>query len=185
MADSLTPELEAMHAAMRQAEAAALARQEAKRRQREADGAEVDMDELAELALLGEPVEKVLPANHAFALDDQPIEQVDRMGLADLIAQASAQLPEHEREERHGDLVVMRHEAPPSAWYEEAAEAVLPAAMRNVSGPVDVKALLTALMVEVGDVKRTNAILMDLVTRVDEKVDRIARQLKDRPFTGR
>jgi hypothetical protein len=42
---------------------------------------------------------------------------------------------------------------------------------------------LQALMVEIGDVKRTNALIMEQLTRMEEKVERTNRQLKERRFS--
>ena len=82
--------------------------------------------------------------------------------------------------EVHGDLVVFKPHDQAKAWYELAAEEALPASLREVKGAVDVKMLLQALLVEIGDVKRTNAILMEHMTRLEEKVDRTNRFLRER-----
>lgn len=168
-----SPALEAMKQAMRAAEQASKARQEAKRAfgERQAPASD-EIDMLANLAAADEP-EDFLAALQPHVLEDD-------LDLDLLVAQASAEVPELENEERDGDLVVMKQGVSAQPWYQEAAEAALPEALKGVTGPMDVKTLLTALMVEIGDVKRTNALLLDLVTRVEEKVDRVNRQMKDR-----
>jgi hypothetical protein len=171
---ALSPQLEAMHRAMRQAEEAAERRRQAKLQAREDQEADPEIAMLAELALVNEPVDRnQKPTFVSYALGDEN-------DLDSLIAEAAAQTPDAPGEERDGDLVIMRHENQAAPWYQEAAEAALPAALRELAGPVDVKTLLQALIVEIGDVKRTNALLLEHLTRVEEKVDRTNRQLKDR-----
>jgi hypothetical protein len=170
------PALEAMRQAMKQAEEAAERRRLAKLAEQEAQEAS-DLDELAELALMSEPVERTTrPTFLPFALDEDH-------DLGKLISEVADQIPDNPFEDRHGDLVVVRHEAQATPWYQQAAEAALPAALRGVAGPTDVKTLLQALMVEIGDVKRTNALIMEQLTRMEEKVERTNRQLKERRFS--
>ena len=88
-------------------------------------------------------------------------------------------LPEMPRDEVHGDLVIKSHEEKVKAWYDLAAEEALPASLRDADGPLDIRRLLTALIVEVGDVKRTNAMLMEQLTRIEEKVERTNRTLRN------
>jgi hypothetical protein len=167
------PALEAMRQAMKAAEEAAERRRLAKLQEAAAEEAD-NMDMLAELALINEPVDrKAEPTFVSYALDEDH-------DLASLISQVSRQIPDNPNEERDGDLVVVRHDVPASPWDQEAAEAALPSALRGIVGPVDVKTLLQALIVEIGDVKRTNAAIMDYLVRLEEKVDRTNRTLKDR-----
>jgi hypothetical protein len=168
------PALEAMRRAMKAAEDAAERRRLAKQAEQQAEDAQSDMDMLAELALMGEPVERTQrPTFLPFALDEAH-------DLSALIEEVAEQIPDNPNEERHGDLVVVRHEAQAAPWYQEAAEAALPAALRGIAGPTDVKTLLQALIVEIGDVKRTNALIMEQLSRMEEKVERTNRTLKDR-----
>jgi hypothetical protein len=114
----------------------------------------------------------------------QPTFRIEGDALDDmsaLIAEAAAAAPELDHIERHGDLTIFKAEAQAAPWYQLAGEESLPAALRGVKGPIDVKVLLQALIVEVGDVKRTNAILMEALSRLEEKVDRTNRLLRDRP----
>lgn len=166
-----SPAIEAMRHAMRAAEEAARARAESKKHEQRDAGRDVDM--LAELALLEQPFAPIDSANMQYALDEM-------LDVQSLIQEAAAIVPEPQNEERDGDLVLLKHEAQAAPWYQEAGEAALPAGLKGIAGPIDVKTLLTALMVEIGDVKRTNAILMEMVSRVEEKVDRVSRQMKDR-----
>ncbi len=103
----------------------------------------------------------------------EPIENLDS-----LVQAIERELPEMPTDEVHGDLVIKRHDDKLKAWYELAANEALPAALRDLTGPVDVKRLLTALLIEVGDVKRTNAMLMEQLTRIEEKVERTNRHLR-------
>ena len=98
--------------------------------------------------------------------------------LEALVQAVERELPEMPTDEVHGDLVIKRSEEKVEAWYELAAGEALPAALRDLPGPLDVKRLLTALIVEVGDVKRTNAMLMEQLTRIEEKVDRTNRHFR-------
>ncbi|MDB5095622.1 MAG: hypothetical protein JWM80_43 [Cyanobacteria bacterium RYN_339] len=168
------PALEAMRQAMKQAEDAAARRRHAKAQEQAAEEAAASMDNLAELALINEPVDrKAKPMFVSYALDEDH-------DLASLISQVSQQIPDNPNEDRDGDLVVVRHEVAATPWYQDAAEAALPAALRGMVGPVDVKGLLQAMLVEIGDVKRTNAIILEQLARMEEKVDRTNRQLKDK-----
>lgn len=92
-----------------------------------------------------------------------------------LVAELERSLPDVPNDEVHGDLIIKRSEEKVRAWYDLAAENALPAPLRAAPGPIDVKRLLTALLVEVGDIKRTNAILMEHMTRIEEKLDRLNR----------
>jgi hypothetical protein len=87
-------------------------------------------------------------------------------------------MPDLPSDEHHGELVIVRPEEQVQTWYELAAEQALPSALRDIDGPVDVKRLLSALLVEIGDVKRTNAMLMDQLARIEEKVDRTNRTIR-------
>lgn len=170
------PALEAMRQAMKAAEEAAERRRVAKQAEQDAAEGGDELEMLAELALLAEPVERnQRPTFLPFALDEAH-------DLTTLIEEVAEQIPDNPNEERHGDLVVVRHEAQATPWYQEAAEAALPAALRGLVGPTDVKSLLQALIVEIGDVKRTNALIMEQLTRMEEKVERTNRTLKDRRF---
>ncbi len=100
--------------------------------------------------------------------------------LEELIRQASADLPEVNNREDFGDLVLIKHDAPAEAWYTQASEQALPGVLRGVKGPVDLKMLVQAMMIEVGDVKRTNAIIIETLARIEEKVERTNRHLRDR-----
>lgn len=168
------PALDAMRQAMKDAEEAAERRRIAKLGGEASASPDLDIEMLAELALIQEPVTtSAQPAHFAYA-----IEETEDLDL--LIAQATATIPDGPGEERDGDLVVINHEIPAKPWYQEAAEAALPEALRQMAGPTDIKALLQALIVEVGDVKRTNALIMEQLSRVEEKVERTNRQLKER-----
>jgi phage shock protein A len=169
--EAVSPALEAMKVAMQAAEEAAAARRAAKKRE-QADAPEA-YETLAELALIAEPLELDSRPFISYALGDSP-------ELESLIAEAAAVVPDGADDERDGDLVVLKPVSTVKPWYEEAAEAALHANFQSVAGPIDVKSLLQALMVEIGDVKRTNALLLELITRLDEKVERVSRQLKER-----
>jgi hypothetical protein len=172
-----SPALHAMRAAMQAAAEAAEARAQAKaaRRARERaagplEPGEEDYEVLAATARDPEALE--LPAlSPAFELGEA--EDVDA-----IVAELNRLVPEQPTDEVHGDLVIRRGEEQVQAWYELAAQAALPRQIRDVAGPVDVKGLLTALLVEIGDVKRTNALLMDQLARIEEKVDRTNRNLR-------
>lgn len=126
----------------------------------------------------------------ATALDPQVLEPEEDEGplptfelgeaedLDTLVAELASHTPELPSDERHGDLVIIRPEDQAKAWYELAAESALPLALRDVVGPIDVKQLLSALLIEIGDVKRTNAMLMEQLARIEEKVDRTNRHLR-------
>ncbi|MEB3197381.1 MAG: hypothetical protein VKP62_09275 [Candidatus Sericytochromatia bacterium] len=117
------------------------------------------------------PLEPPGPAPHAFELGSPE-------DLANLIAELDRVLPDSPVDEVHGDLVIKRSDERYQAWYELAAQDALPAALREIKGPIDVKRLLTALLVEVGDVKRTNAMLLEHLARIEEKLDRNNRMLR-------
>ena len=113
----LSPQLEAMHRAMRQAEEAAEKRRLAKLQAREEQDEDPELAMLAELALVNEPVDRnQKPTFVSYALGDEN-------DLDLLIAEAAAQTPDAPGEERDGDLVIMRHENQAAPWYQEAAEA--------------------------------------------------------------
>lgn len=176
---ALNDPLAAMREALARAEKAAQDRAEAKaaKRRRQASQAEGEwaeaggveaLEALASEALaeLNGPTAPLL--NEGYAIDED--EDLDL-----LVALAAKDLQEESREERHGDLVVVREPVAPPAWYTEAAEQALPAAMKGSEGPVDLKLLLQALLVEVGDVKRTNAMLLEKLTSVEEEVRAVRR----------
>jgi hypothetical protein len=171
--EALSPALAAMKVAMRAAEEAAAARLAAKKAERATEPEPEEYELLAELALINEPLDLDSRPFISYALGDSP-------ELESLIAQAAAIVPDTSGEERDGDLVLLKPPTTVKPWYEEAAEAALPMALKGIVGPIDVKTLLQALMVEIGDVKRTNALLLELITRMDEKVERVSRQLKDK-----
>ncbi|MEB3330478.1 MAG: hypothetical protein VKQ33_14730 [Candidatus Sericytochromatia bacterium] len=172
-----SPALAAMRAAMQAAAEAADARAKAKASQRTprrvagglASGEE-DYEVLAATARDPDALEQptLTPA----------IELEEGGDVASLVAELDRLLPEQPGDEVHGELVIKRGEEQVRAWYELAAEAALPQRLREVAGPVDVKGLLTALLVEIGDVKRTNALLMEQLARIEEKVDRTNRSIR-------
>lgn len=168
MTDNEDPHLIAMREAMQAAEEAAERRRLAK--VAAAHGERGRPDELPEAPS---------PAKEAHNVAFELGEAVD---LGGLIAELEAILPDVSNEERHGDLVLLRSDAQPDPWYRQASEEALPAALRAIKGPIDVKTLLQALLIEVGDVKRTNAILLEHMTRLEEKIDRTNRHLRERHF---
>lgn len=179
------PQLKAMHAAMKQAEEAAERRRLAKLKAEAEAPAPFELD-----ADLAEDLRVIQETRVVRTCEDEPIEEVQDEPVAldvpdDLEAvlrQLDAEIPDLPDREVHGDLVVFRHDERAKAWYELAAEEALPESLRGLKGPIDVKRLLQAMIVEIGDVKRTNAILMELMTRLEEKVDRTNRLLKDKRF---
>lgn len=181
-----TPSMVAVRLAMKAAEEAAEARAKAKAEARARSAAgeltpdDEDWEVIAATAVDRWAFEHGEAEAEPLALDlglgDEPLEAAEDL---DALVQAVEQaLPEMPTDEVHGDLVIKRHDDKLKAWYELAAEEALPASMRDVAGPVDVKRLLTALLVEVGDVKRTNAILMEQLARIEEKVERTNRHLR-------
>lgn len=181
MDEQESPQLMAMRAAMKQAEEAAEQRRLAKLKAQESGGDfRHDMDTLEDLQVIAETrvyseFEELPPAFETFSLAEDE-------DLGQLIEQLDAEIPDPDNIERHGDLVVFKPEDPAQPWYTLAGEEALPAALQGMKGPLDVKRLLHALMVEVGDVKRTNAIIMDQLLRLEEKVDRTNRLLKERRY---
>jgi hypothetical protein len=172
-----SPALAAMRAAMQAAAEAADARAKAKasqRAHRRAAGdlapGEEDYEVLAATARDPEALELSTSAR-AYELDEGD-------DVESLVAELDRLLPEQPGDEVHGELVIKRAEEQVQAWYQLAAEAALPQRLRDVAGPVDVKGLLTALLVEIGDVKRTNALLMEQLARIEEKVDRTNRSMR-------
>jgi hypothetical protein len=175
MTETLNPQLEAMQRAMKAAEEAAEQRRQAKlAAEAAAPEAPDELDD--DMA--------VILATAVGSLPDEPEAEHYHLGdegdLGALIAALDAQIPELGDREQHGDLVVFKPQDQAKAWYELAAEAAMPEALREVKGAVDVKMLLQALLVEIGDVKRTNAILMEHMTRLEEKIDRTNRHLRVR-----
>jgi hypothetical protein len=166
---ALSP-LMAMNLAIQAATEAAQARLDAKARARKRKDPE-DEEALEIIAATSsrpvepEPEEEPTGIQPTFYLTTS--EDIDT-----LIAELERTLPDAPSDEVHGDLVIKRSEEKVRAWYDLAAEDALPAALRTAPGPIDVKRLLTALLVEVGDIKRTNAILMEQLTRIEEKLDR-------------
>jgi hypothetical protein len=179
MEEQLSPALQAMREHMRLAEQAAEERQRAKAKVRSRQVPDLDDEDLrviAETAIQHAVVEEepeLPPAGETFVLAED-----DDLDL--LVAQVSAAIPDLNDEDVHGDLVVKRHEARNEPWYKLAAEESLPETLKSMNGPADIKHVLHALMVEVGDVKRTNAILMEMLQRLEEKVDRTNRHLRER-----
>lgn len=175
MTESFSPQLDAMQRAMKAAEEAAEKRRLAKLAAAEADpgmpGMDDDMEIILATAVGSLPSDE--PEAEHFHLDEDE-------DLGALLAVLDQQIPDLSDREQHGDLVVFKPQDAAKAWYELAAEEALPAALREVKGAVDVKMLLQALLVEIGDVKRTNAILMDQLARLEEKVDRTNRFMKER-----
>lgn len=174
--------LEAMRQVMAQAEAAAAARAKAKAEGRSPqasfalpEGAEEApaLSELAAQALAAMDAGPHAPLQEAFEVDED--EDLDL-----LVALAAKDLTEASREERHGDLVLVKDGPAPAPWYREAAEEALPASLRGLDGTVDLKLLLQALLVEVGDVKRTNAMLLDKLIGVEEEVRGLRRLMRGR-----
>jgi hypothetical protein len=177
MTESFNPQLEAMQRAMKAAEVAAEQRRLAKLAA-EGDGGRFDVTDAPDDDMA------VILATAVGSLPDEAEAEHYHLGdegdLGALIAALDAQIPEMGDREEHGDLVVFKPQDQAKAWYELAAEAALPESLREVKGAIDVKLLLQALLVEIGDVKRTNAILMEHMTRLEEKVDRTNRHLRER-----
>lgn len=177
MNEPLSPQIEAMQRALQAAEEAAEKRRLAKLAASEAEfdapGLDEDLEVILSTAVGSLPTDE--PTEEHFFLTD-----ADDLGA--ILEQLDAEIPDLSDREDHGDLVVMRPDAAAKAWYELAAEEALPAALREIKGPIDVKMMLQALLVEIGDVKRTNAIIMDQLARLEEKVDRANRSLKDKRF---
>jgi hypothetical protein len=172
-----SPQLDAMQRAMKAAEEAAELRRLAKLAGREA-AAESGLPELdEELDVILATAVGSLPSD-AVEADHFTLSEPDELG--DILAQLDAQIPDMADREVDGDLVVFKPADAAKAWYELAAAEALPAPLREIKGPIDVKMMLQALLVEIGDVKRTNALIMDQLARLDEKVDRTNRSLKDR-----
>lgn len=168
-----SPELEAMQRAIKAAEQAAELRRLAKLSGREADDGfvEDELEVIAATAVGAAPFDE-READH-FAL-------AEPADLTAILAQLDAQIPDLSDREIDGDLVIFKPQDAAKAWYELAAAEALPAPLRAIKGPIDVKMMLQALLIEIGDVKRTNALIMDQLTRLEEKVDRTNRSLKDR-----
>lgn len=180
--DASSP-LEAMRLALEAAQAAAQARLEAKQRSRREEGlSSEDKDAEDVIAATTSSRRGASPPPRSFAGElPSSLEGLD--DLESLIAEVERSLPDAPEDEIHGELVIKRPDEKLQAWYDLAAEDALPAPLRGIPGPVDVKRLLTALLVEIGDVKRTNALLMEHMTRIEEKLDRNNRQLRqNRPF---
>lgn len=182
-----SPAMIAVRLAMQAAQEAADARAEAKARERARRPAgdlargDEDFEVIAATAVDREAFERASAEDDdagllvTFDLDGQDALPLD---VDDLVEELARSLPDVPQDERHGDLVIKRSEDHTPAWYELAANEALPAALRDVGGPLDVKRLLTALLVEVGDVKRTNAMLMEQLARIEEKVDRTHRAIR-------
>lgn len=175
-----SPQVTAMREALKQAEEAAERRRLAKLKEREGalapdiseeDLAVIEATRVAHEAV--EEMEELPPPTETFDLDEPA-------NLSQIMEALDREFPDLNDREVHGDLEIMRHDTQTPAWYDEATEEALPASVRGIPGPMDVKRLLLALIVEVGDVKRTNAILMEMVTRLDEKVERTNRYLRDK-----
>jgi hypothetical protein len=183
--DASSP-LEAMRLALEAAQAAAQARLEAKQRSRRQEGRSSEdkdaEDVIAATTASRRGAPPPSPPSRSFAEElPSSLECLD--DLESLIAEVERSLPDAPEDEIHGELVIKRPDEKLQAWYDLAAEDALPAPLRGIPGPVDVKRLLTALLVEIGDVKRTNALLMEQMTRIEEKLDRNNRQLRqNRPF---
>lgn len=178
---SESPSMVAVRMAMRAAAEAAEARAKAKAAARAAAGELTPGDEDWEV-IAATAVDRWAFEHGA---DDRMEETLELGGeeappedLDALVRAIERDLPDMPDEEVHGDLVIKRSEDQAKAWYELAATEALPAQLRDVAGPVDVKRLLTALLVEVGDVKRTNAMLMEQLARIEEKVERTNRHLR-------
>lgn len=161
----LSPALAAMREALAQAEAASAARQARKAHEREPEPADAHAawEAWRELALEEDAAE--------------PDEDWARWARA-----AADALPEPEA--RSGDpeeVVWVPSEAEaPEPWYEARARAALPASARDVPGAGTVPGLLTALLVELGDMKRTNAMIVERLARLEERAERTNRLLADR-----
>lgn len=175
-----SPQILAMRDALRQAEEAAERRRLAKMKEREghADTPELSPEDRAVLEATArvkadvEDFEELPPVNKTFDLEEEG-------NLSHLLKVLDETIPDPTDREIHGDLEIMRFDRQTPAWFNEATEEALPESVRNIPGPLDVKRLLMALIVEVGDVKRTNAVLMEQLTRMEEKVERTNRLLKD------
>lgn len=176
LADASSP-LEAMKLAMQAANEAAQARLAAKARARQQSSQEDQeaWEIIAATATRPTPPdgedwdsEETPPPNPTYQLSAPE-------NIENLVAELERILPDAPSDEVHGDLIIKRSEEKVRAWYDMAAEDALPAALRATPGPIDVKRLLTALLVEVGDIKRTNALLMEQLSRMEEKLDRINR----------
>jgi hypothetical protein len=175
MTESFSPQLDAMQRAMKAAEEAAEKRRLAKLAAAETDALPAELDE--DMAVILATAVGSLPSDEPEAEHFHLDEAGD---LGSLLAELDRQIPDMADREQHGDLVVFKPQDQAKAWYELAAEEALPASLREVKGAVDVKMLLQALLVEIGDVKRTNAILMEHMARLEEKVDRTNRFLRER-----
>lgn len=176
-----SPSMVAVRLAMKAAAEAAEARAKAKAEARAAAGEltpdDEDWEVIAATAVDRWAFEHGAEAGEQAAIDlggeEAPSEDMDA-----LVRAIERELPDAPGEEVHGDLVIKRQEDQAKAWYELAATEALPEQLRDLAGPVDVKRLLTALLVEVGDVKRTNAMLMEQLARIEEKVERTNRHLR-------
>lgn len=178
-----SPQIAAMREALKQAEEAAERRRLAKLKEREgALSTEMSEEDLAVIEATrvaheaADEVEELPPVHQTFEIEDAG-------NLDHLLAVLDRVIPDLNDREIHGDLEIMRHDHNKPAWYTEAGEEALPAAVRDIPGPLDVKRLLLALIVEVGDVKRTNAILMEQLSRLEEKVDRTNRYFRDKSLS--
>lgn len=176
-----SPVMAAVRLAMQAALDAALAREQAKAVQRGAAGpldrGDDDWEVIADTAVDRYAFERATD----FDAGDGPVPTYsleEDSDIAALVAELDRTLPDLPGEETHGDLVIQFPEQQNATWYELAAEEALPAALRDIPGSMDVKRLLTALLVEIGDVKRTNAMLMEILARIEEKVDRTNRSLR-------
>ena len=175
MSEPFSPQLEAMQRAMKAAEEAAEARRLAKLASLENEPAAPALDEDMEIILataVGSTPYDEAASDHLHLGEDED--------LGAILEQLDAEIPDLADREVHGDLVVFKPADQAKPWYELAAEEALPAPLREVKGPIDVKMMLQALLVEIGDVKRTNAVIMEQLARLEEKVDRTNRSLKDR-----
>lgn len=164
MADDapLSPALAAMREAIAQAEAASAARQARKA----AEGGEEEDGE-------GPEAEAALLVPFAEAEEDD-----DWRHWARVAAEA---IPEEETADDSEEAVwVPPPEAAPEPWYTARAKAALPAAARDVPGGDTLHGLLTAVLVELGDVKRTNAMILERLAVIEERVERNNRLLADR-----
>jgi hypothetical protein len=157
--ESFEPDaLNAMRAAMKRAEEAAEARRLAKEMERSGGEFEIESEQTEE--------------------SRQPVYELgDPNDLSDILDDLGAMFEDVSPYDGDDDLQVLRHTAAPEPWYREAAEEALPGVLRGMKAPLAVKNLLEAVLVELGDLKRTNAIVLDLLTRLEEKVERNHRAL--------
>lgn len=163
-------QIDAMRRAIRAAEEAAEQRRLAKEASLPAPAARDTVDE----ALVADALAALLGGEEpAGALELDVEEDVDA-----LIAQLEASVPDPEGPLADGELVVLPSGTPPRPWYLDAAEAGMPEAIKHAPGGKDVKQLLQALLVEMGDVKRTNAMILERLAGLEEKVERVNRHLK-------